>query len=117
MHALTFDHFGGPEVLQWREVADPVIGEAGALVRIAAAGGNFADIYRRRGDYHMDATPPWILGYEGAGTIVEMNTDGSGTHAFAIGDRVGFADSPRANAELVFVPFAKLLPLPAEISF
>lgn len=117
MHALTFDRFGPPEVLQWREVADPAIGEAGALIRIAAAGVNFADIYRRRGDYHMDATPPWILGYEGAGTITSLTADGSGTHGFAVGDRVGFADSPRANAELVFVPFAKLLPLPAEISF
>jgi NADPH2:quinone reductase len=115
VHALTFDRFGPPEVLLWREVADPPVGEAAALVRIAAAGLNFADVYRRRGDYHMDATPPWILGYEGAGTIVGFG--GGDPRGFAIGDRVGFADAPRANAELVSVPLDKLVPLPADIDF
>jgi len=115
VHALTFDQFGPPEVLQWREVADPVAGEGGAVVRIAAAGLNFADIYRRRGDYHMDATPPWILGYEGAGTIVGFGPGDPG--GFVVGDRVGFADAPRANAELVGVPLDKLVPLPPDISF
>ena len=115
MHALTFDRFGPPEVLQWREVADPAAAQGAAVVRIAAAGLNFADVYRRRGDYHMDATPPWILGYEGAGTIVGLGTGDPG--GFVVGDRVGFADAPRANAELVCVPLDKLVPLPADISF
>ncbi len=114
MHALTFDRFGGPEVLTWREVADPVLAPGHALVRIAAAGLNFADIYRRRGDYFMDATPPWILGYEGAG-IVEAVADGES--GIAVGDRVGFADAPRANAELVAVPVDRLVPLPDKVAF
>jgi NADPH:quinone reductase len=110
MHALTFDRFGGPEVLRWCEIADPVVPPGHALVRVASAGLNFADIYRRRGNYHMDATPPWILGYEGAGTIVAVDDAG-----FAVGDRVAFADSPRSNAELVAVPVDKLVPVPATI--
>lgn len=112
MHALVFSRFGGPEVLEWREVDDPVGAPGMVLVRIAAAGLNFADIYRRRGDYHMDATPPWILGYEGAGEIVAISPDAGG---FQVGQRVGFADSPRANAELVTVPVDKLIPLPDDI--
>ena len=111
MHALTFDRFGDPDVLAWRETPDPAVPPGHALVRIHSAGLNFADIYRRRGNYHMDANPPWILGYEGAGTIVSVDDPG-----FAAGDRVAFADSPRANAELVAVPVAKLVPVPAEIA-
>jgi NADPH2:quinone reductase len=116
MRALVFDRFGGPEVLDWRDVADPVLEPGTALVRIEAAGLNFADVYRRRGNYHMDATPPWILGYEGAGEIVDLS-DEAAAAGLRIGQHVGFADSPRANAELVAVPAEKLIPLPADISF
>ena len=79
-----------------------------------AAGLNYADVYRRQGNYHMDATPPWILGYEGSGTIIELR--GEDNQTFKIGDRVAFADSPRANAELVAVPLDKLVKLPDDIS-
>lgn len=115
MHALTFSEFGAADVLGWTEAVDPVPAAGEALVRIATAGLNFADIYRRRGNYHMDSTPPWILGYEGAGTIAAMG--GGDTHGFAVGDRVGFADAPRANAELVAVQLDRLIPLPPDISF
>ncbi|HET7231559.1 MAG TPA: alcohol dehydrogenase catalytic domain-containing protein, partial [Longimicrobium sp.] len=74
-----------------------------ALVRIAAAGLNFADVYRRRGNYHLAGTPPWILGYEGAGTVVS-----GGDGPIRPGMRVGFADSPHANAELAAVPVDRL---------
>jgi NADPH:quinone reductase len=111
MRALIFDRFGDPEVLTWCETRDPVAQPGHAVVRIHAAGLNFADVYRRRGNYHMDASPPWILGYEGAGTV-EASDDAS----FAPGERVAFADSPRANAELVAVPIAKLVPVPPAIS-
>jgi NADPH2:quinone reductase len=76
-----------------------------------AIGLNFADIYRRRGDYHLAGTPPWICGYEGAGVVEAV--DGVGV---AVGDRVAFADSPFANAEQVLVPIEKLIPLPDDVS-
>jgi NADPH2:quinone reductase len=110
VHALTFDRFGDPDVLTWREVDDPVVAPGHALVRMEAAGLNFADIYRRRGNYHMDATPPWILGYEGAGRLA------TGVDGFAAGALVAFADAPRANAELVSVPVDKLVPIPDGIT-
>jgi NADPH2:quinone reductase len=66
MRALCFSGFGGPEVLEHREVPDPAVGEAEALVRTRAIGLNFADVYRRRGNYHLTGTPPWIAGYEAA---------------------------------------------------
>jgi NADPH:quinone reductase len=111
--ALAFDHFGGPEVLTLRDVPDPAPQPGHAVVRTRAIGLNFADIYRRRGNYHLAGDPPWIAGYEGAGVVESA----AGESPFQVGDRVGFADSPFANAELVSVPFDKLIPLPDDIPF
>jgi NADPH2:quinone reductase len=111
MRALVFDRFGGPEVLELRDVPAPALKPGHALVRTQAIGLNFADIYRRRGNYHLQGAPPWIAGYEAAGVVEAV--DGAGV---AVGDRVAFADSPFANAELVLVPVEKLIPLPADIS-
>ncbi|HSU82423.1 MAG TPA: quinone oxidoreductase [Thermoanaerobaculia bacterium] len=112
MRALCFDRFGGPEVLEIREIPDPAPAPGHATVRTQAIGLNFADVYRRRGNYHLAGEPPWIAGYEGAGVIESIEGEGP----FQAGDRVGFADSPHANAEKVSVPFDKLIPLPDGIS-
>lgn len=114
MHALAFDRFGGPKVLRWRAMPDPEPRPGYALVRIRAAGLNFADVYRRNGNYHLSGNPPWILGYEGAGTIVSLEAPND--HGLSPGDRVAFADSPFANAELISAPLDKLIPLPADIT-
>jgi len=113
VHALVFREFGGADVLRYKEVPDPVPGAGQALVRMRAIGVNFADIYRRKGNYHLAGTPPWILGYEGAGEVVSAPA-GSGLRA---GQRVGFADSPFSNAELCAVDVDRLVPLPDDISF
>ncbi len=84
------------------------------LVRTKAIGLNFADIYRRRGNYHLKGSPPYILGYEGAGVIEKV---GSGIKDCQPGDRVAFADVPFANAELVTVPYEHAIPLPTDIRF
>jgi NADPH2:quinone reductase len=78
-----------------------------------AIGLNFADVYRRRGAYHLAGTPPYIAGYEGAGVVVARGPD---ARDFACGDRVGFADVPFAHAELVAAPIDKLVPLPTGVS-
>jgi NADPH2:quinone reductase len=96
MYALVFDRFGGPEVLRWAEVPAPAPAPAQALVRLSSVGLNLADVYRRKGNYHLAGAPPWILGYEGAG-VVERAADEEG--GFPVGTRVGFADSPFSNAE------------------
>lgn len=114
MKALIFEQFGGPEVLFYKEIEDPSIGPDEILVRTKAIGLNFADIYRRRGNYHLAGRPPYILGYEGAGIVEEI---GSNISTIKKGDRIAFADVPYANAELVAVPFEKAIPLPDSISF
>lgn len=113
MKALTFSTFGGPEVLDYREVPDPVLNGSEVLVEMRVIGLNYADIYRRKGNYHLKGSPPFIAGYEGSGVIIDNNNN----EAFKIGDRVAFADVPFANAALVAVPVSHLIPLPDEISF
>ncbi|WHZ03583.1 quinone oxidoreductase [Neobacillus sp. YX16] len=114
MKALIFESFGGPEVLQYKDIPDPVISENEILVRMKAIGLNFADIYRRKGNYHLAGQPPYILGYEGSGIVEKV---GAGITTIKVGDRIAFADVPFANAELVSVPLEKAIPLPDEISF
>ncbi len=117
MKALVFDRFGGPEVLELREIPNPVLTPGHALVRTKAIGLNFADVYRRRGNYHLVGSPPFIGGYEAAGVAEAIEPVEGAPSPVRIGDRVGFADSPLANAELVAVPFEKLIPLPDDISY
>ncbi|SES31499.1 quinone oxidoreductase [Psychrobacillus sp. OK032] len=114
MKALIFETFGGPEVLQYKEIDNPAMKENEVLVRMKAIGLNFADIYRRKGNYHLAGNPPYILGYEGAGVVEQV---GVGVSEWSVGDRIAFADVPYANAELVAVPIEKAIPLPNDISF
>ena len=113
MHALVFHEFGAADVLRFEAVPDPVPGAGQALVRMRAIGLNYADVYRRKGNYHLAGTPPWILGYEGAGEVIAAPA-GAGLH---VGQRVGFADSPFSNAELCAVDVGRLIPLPDDIDF
>ena len=117
MKALTFDAFGDAGVLRYREIDEPVLGAGRALIRMKAIGLNFADIYRRRGNYHLVGEPPYILGYEGAGVIAATNLEVGAATRYKVGDRVAFADSPHANAEYVAIRLDRLIPLPDDISF
>lgn len=114
MHALSFEKFGGPDVLHWSELPDPLPARGQALVRMRSVGLNFADIYRRNGNYHLSGATPWVLGYEGAGVVEQAAED---DRQFPPGTRVGFADMPHANAELVAVDLDRLIPLPDDIAF
>ncbi|MES2070920.1 MAG: quinone oxidoreductase [Pseudomonadota bacterium] len=113
MHALVFDRFGGPEVLEYRELPDPAIPAGHLQLEVQAAGLNFADVYRRNGNYHLAGDPPYICGYEGAGRVVGI---GEGVSGYAIGERIAFADVPFAHATRVNVPVEHAIPLPEGIS-
>jgi len=116
MHALTFSRFGPPGVLEWTDLPDPQPAPGVAVGRTRAIGLNFADIYRRQGRYHLAGSPPWIAGYEAAGEICALHPDDLGGR-FKLGQRVAFADSPYANAELVAVQTPHLIALPDDIGF
>ncbi|MEB8329486.1 quinone oxidoreductase [Flavobacteriaceae bacterium KMM 6897] len=111
MMALTFSEFGTPSVLEYLEVPKPTIQDNEILVRTEAIGLNFADIYRRKGNYHLVGEPPFIAGYEGAGTIVASKS----AH-FHAGDKIAFTDVPYSNAEFVVVPCKHAIPIPEHFS-
>jgi NADPH:quinone reductase len=113
MKALTFSTFGDSDVLEYIEIPNPELKSDEILVEMKAIGLNFADVYRRKGNYHLKGNPPFIAGYEGAGIVVDANNHPE----YKVGDRVAFADVPFANAELVAVNTNHVLPLPEAISF
>jgi NADPH2:quinone reductase len=112
MKALTFSIFGTPDVLEYIDIPIPKIKENEVLVKMKAIGLNYADIYRRKGNYHLKGTPPYIAGYEGSGIIVESNS-----LKYKIGKSIAFADVPFANAEYVAAPESHIIPLPENISY
>ncbi|WP_393964684.1 quinone oxidoreductase family protein [Exiguobacterium sp. S22-S28] len=114
MKALTFRSFGDSSVLTYQEHPTPEIRPNEVLIEMKAIGLNFADIYRRKGNYHLEGTPPYLLGYEGAGIITKL---GDTVSDLQVGQRVAFADVPNANAEFVVAPFDKVIPLPDSISY
>jgi NADPH2:quinone reductase len=114
MKALVFDKFGDSDVLHYRDIPDPDFGADEILLEMKAIGLNFADVYRRKGNYHLVGQPPYILGYEGAGIVKEV---GSNVQNVQPGDHIAFADVPCANAELVAVPMDKAIPIPEGVSF
>jgi len=113
MKALTFSSFGKSEVLEYTEINKPGLKRDEILVQMKAIGLNYADMMRRSGIYPLKGNAPYINGYEGAGIVADSN----GHKEFEIGDRIGFADVPFANAELVAVPISHAIPLPGAIDF
>jgi NADPH:quinone reductase len=113
MKALTFSVFGKPDVLEYIQVNDPVLKQDEILVEMKAIGVNYADMMRRSGTYKIRGNAPYINGYEGSGIVVNNNNHSE----FKIGNRIGFADVPFANAEKVAVPISHAIPLPDAIDF
>src|SRR3954452_12448414 len=98
---------GGPEVLEVQERPVPDPGPTDLLVRSAAAGLNFIDVYRRSGTYPVQY--PLVLGSEGSGTVVAV---GAEVREFAVGDRVAWSEAPASYAEHVVVPEREALAVP-----
>lgn len=72
MQAIRFDKYGGPEVLTYRDVEMPEIGNQEVLVEVKAIGVNYADVARRQGKYVVPTPLPFIPGAEIAGEVVAV---------------------------------------------
>jgi NADPH:quinone reductase len=107
MKAIQAVRVGGPDVLELRDVDDPVAGPGQLLVEVAAAGVNFVDVYRRSGVYPSEF--PVVPGSEGSGTVRAV---GDGVEGVRPGDRVAWAEAPGSYAELALVPAEVALPVP-----
>jgi NADPH2:quinone reductase len=111
MKAIQITQTGGREVLNLAEVPVPKPKPTEAVVKIAAAGVNFIDVYQREGRYKVAL--PFILGQEGAGDVVAV---GSEVKSLKPGDRVAWAGVLGAYAEYAAVPEEKLVPIPSSVS-
>jgi NADPH2:quinone reductase len=114
MKAIRVAKYGGPEELQLQEVAQPDPGAGEALVRVHAAGVNYADIYFRTGVVPKGIPFPFTLGIEGAGVVEEV---GDGVSELKRGDRVAYKWSLGSYAEYDVVKAVDLVPLPDGVSF
>ena len=119
MKAVRVHETGAAEVLRYEEVDDPKPAAGEALVKIAAGGVNFLDVYYRSGFHwggHHKRSLPYIPGAEAAGTVVEV---GPGATDVKVGDRVayGISNGYGSYAELCAVPSWHLHKLPSSITF
>lgn len=119
MRAVQISRFGGPEVFDLVDLPRPEPGPGQVLVRVRAAGVNFAETLMRENRYAMTPPLPSVLGSEVAGVIEGI---GSGVDGLAIGTRVaaplfaagihfgGYADHVVIDADFV-------APIPEAVSF
>ena len=101
--AVIYETFGGPEVLELREVPEPHAGPGEVRVRVAAAGLNpmdWAIAARPEAAQRFGITVPAGFGYDFAGVVDEV---GAGVAGFSVGDRVHGGALGRAAADFVVV--------------
>jgi zinc-binding alcohol dehydrogenase/oxidoreductase len=122
--AVRIHEDGGPEVLRYEDVEDPVAGPGQVLIRLHAASLNHLDIWMRRG--LPSVSKPRILGADGAGVVEGL---GAGADSFEMGHRVlinpGLEDGARivgehmdgTHAELISIPAENVYRIPESLSF
>ncbi len=111
MKAVQITEYGGPDVMKYVDLPDPIAGPEQAVVDIQAVGVNFTDIYSREG-----VNPPglpWVAGVEGAGVVRSV---GSGVTNVAVGDNVAYCSFPGSYAEQAVVPAWRLIKMPDGLS-
>jgi NADPH2:quinone reductase len=112
MRHIQVTKFGGPEELKLAESPKPTPAAGQALVKIAASGVNYIDVYFRTGLNKADL--PFTPGSEASGTVESV---GPGVTAVKPGDRVGYAMARGSYAEYALVPADQLVPLPDSVEF
>jgi NADPH:quinone reductase-like Zn-dependent oxidoreductase len=115
MKAVQFDHFGGPEVLELREVPRPEPASGEVLVAIRAASINPGEVAIREGvlEHRWPTTFPSGEGSDLAGVVEAL---GDGVEEFAVGDEVcGWTDRRASHAEFAVVPTSQLVTKPSDL--
>lgn len=119
MKAIVIERYGGPEVLQLKEVPDPTPGSGQVLVEVRAVGVNPVDTYLRSGNYPVKIPTPYVPGSDAAGVVSAV---GAGVTRWKVGDRVWTIGSVQgrlrdACAQKMLCNADQLYPLPPHISF
>ncbi len=111
MKAIQIKQTGGPEVMEVVDLPVPQPKPNEAVVKIAAAGVNFIDVYNREGRYK--APLPLVLGQEGAGSVTAVGSD---VREVAVGDRVAYVSVLGSYAEYAAVPADRLVKIPTGVT-
>src|SRR3954465_14729872 len=109
MRAVTISEPGGPEVLGWGDVPDPVCGPGEVIVDVAATAVNRADTLQRQGFYPPPPGASDVLGLECSGTVTSV---GAGVDGWSPGDEVCALLAGGGYAEKVLVPAGQVMPVP-----
>ena len=112
MKLIQISQTGGPEVMQYVDAPVPTPGPKQVLVKIAAIGVNFIDVYFRIGLYKADL--PFTPGNEASGTVEAVGPEVTEVKP---GDRVAYAMNRGSYAEYTVVPSATLVKLPDNVGF
>lgn len=113
MKAIRIHETGGPEVMHLEDVEIPIPGQGEVLIKVAAAGVNYADLAQRRGAYLTRTHTPMTMGFEAAGTIEALGPD---TSAPPVGTRV-MAFVEGGYAEYAIAGASNIIPIPDNLDF
>jgi synaptic vesicle membrane protein VAT-1 len=113
MRQIWIARHGQPEVLTVREGTVPRPDTGQVLIKVAAAGVNFADIMARRGIYPDAPKPPCVVGYEVSGEVVAL---GEGATQFTLGEKVVALTRFGGYSTHVAVPEVQVFTLPAGLT-
>ena len=111
MKAIQVKQTGGPDVMELVELPVPEPKANEAVVKLAASGVNFIDVYHREGRYKVAL--PFTPGQEGAGVVVSV---GSEVRSVKSGDRVAWSHLLGAYAEYEAIAADRLVPIPSGVT-
>jgi len=111
MKAIQVKQVGGPEMLEFVDLPVPQPKPDEVMIKVAAVGVNFIDVYFREGRYK--APLPFIAGQEGAGTVSAV---GASVKGIRLGDKVAWTGLLGSYAEYAVVPADRVVPVPAGLS-
>jgi NADPH:quinone reductase len=115
MHALRFDHFGSPDVLDVADMPDAAAGRGEAVIAVKSSSVNPSDVRNVSGHFQQ-TTLPRVPGRDFAGVVVDGPGDWIGAEVWGTGGDVGFTrDGP--HAEMLTIPAASLARKPERLSF
>lgn len=112
MRAIVIAEYGGPEVLEWREVPDPRPDRGEVLIDVTASAVNRADVMQRIGFYPPPPGASPYPGLECSGVVAEVGAD---VEQWKVGDRVCALLAGGGYAERVAVPWQQVMPAPERI--
>ena len=113
MKGIRAYEVGGPDVLKYEDMPEPIAGPGEAIVSIRNIGVNYTDVSSRKGT-NPPAAFPWTPGREASGEVIAV---GDGVTEVAVGDRVAYAMRTGSYAEQQAVPAWLLVHIPDDMDF